>query len=612
MADPPIAQGFTDPPSPKERRLESWGEIATYLRRDIRTVQRWEKDLGLPVRRLMIGKQGQVYAFPSEVDKWVLERQPKPPIDLEPEPEPPPEPEVHSSTLDEEDRRAEERKNEDEHRLLPRLLELGKWLGVVVGLVVLASILTSVARRYFSPSAEKTFMFVRPFANHGGDPRDDGFVAGLTDEIIIQIGKLDPSSLGVFAPTTSKELSSKSIQEIRKQLNAKYVLEGSVRRANDQLRIDVALVTTSDQTPIWTNFYTGGVQDVLFLQDKVAADVARETSITLPKVNATARVAAQHPVDPRVYDAYLAGRLYWLDRDMARSLAKYKEALDIDPQYAPARAGLAMSYLLLGESPNDALRPDIAIPQAREAAQEAIQIDLKNADAYCVLANIALSYDHNLPEAEGLFKKAIEVDPNNVTARQWYGSYLMVTNQMSAAEKEMNHALEIDPASPLISSAIAELKYYQRDYDAAIQRANQTLEKHPGYMYAELWLAWAYREKKMYPQAIEILDRARQQSNNNPALLGPYGHALAISGNKDGARRALAELQGIAQHQYVPSLYFAGIYVGLGEKDEAFNWLEKAYQERHDRLVYLGVDPMADPLRSDARFHELMKKVGLP
>jgi Flp pilus assembly protein TadD len=131
-------------------------------------------------------------------------------------------------------------------------------------------------------------------------------------------------------------------------------------------------------------------------------------------------------------------------------------------------------------------------------------------------------------------------------------------------------------------------------------------------MYAELWLAWAYREKKMYPQAIEILDRARQQSNNNPALLAQFGHALAISGNKDGARRALAELQSMAQHQYVPSLYFAGIYVGLGEKDEAFKWLEKAYQERHDRLVYLGVDPMADPLRSDARFHELMKKVGLP
>jgi TolB-like protein len=262
MADPPIAQGFTDPHSLKARRLESWGEIATYLRRDIRTVQRWEKDLRLPVRRLMIGKQGQVYAFPSELDKWVLERQPKPLIDLEPQPGPPPEAEVRFTALDEQDHGAEELKNEDKNRLSPRLLKFGKWLGVVVGLVVLASILTSVTRLYFSPSPEKTFMFVRPFANHGGDPRDDGFVAGLTDEIITQIGKLDPSSLGVFAPTTSKELSSKSIQEIRKQLNAKYVLEGSVRRANDQLRIDVALVTTSDQTPMWTNFYTGGVEDV--------------------------------------------------------------------------------------------------------------------------------------------------------------------------------------------------------------------------------------------------------------------------------------------------------------------------------------------------------------
>lgn len=614
MANTPDAPGKSPGQSPgSEPRLESWGEIASYLKRDIRTVQRWEKEADLPVHRLVIGKQGQVWALRSELDAWYLNRRPKHETEDSSEVEAPP----NSDQLDKNAQQDEKLLPVPRPNTTPRFLS-SPWK-VVVAAAILATVFVSFLyhlpelAKWISSSQSKVLMYVRPFVNDSGDPHDKVFVTGLTDQLITTLGALDPDRLGVFAPGTTKEMGEKPIEEIRRQLNAGYVLEGSVQRVNDQVRIYVALVTTGDKVQIWSNSYTGEIRDILKLQEKVAIDVAARVLIALPKQSRNDREAAKNTsIDPRVYGAYIEGHTYWLDRDLFRSRDKYKEALAIDPNYAPALAGLAMSYLLLGEAPNDALLPEIAIPLARQAAQKSLALDPKIADAYTVLGNIAQSYDYNFPEAERMYKKAIEVEPNNVTAHEWYGDYLMLTNQNAAAEKEFNRALEIDPASPLIAAVGAEFKYYQRDYDAAIDRANQTLERHPGFMYAQVWLAASLREKKQYPQSIEIFRRAAQQSNNNPALLAQYGHVLGISGDKAGARLVLKQLHDTAQSRYVPSLYFAGIHLGMGELDESFRWLNKAYQERHDRLVYLGREPMADPLRSDPRFKELMNKLGLP
>ena len=611
-ATPPAPGNKPDPPPTNEARLESWGEIANYLRRDIRTVQRWERLHGLPVRRLIIGKQGQVYAYRSELDHWVLERQPK--VETE---EPDDEAPLENKT--------------SPISTLPAPIEIvppreNYWhryriVGVAAVVACAALLVAVVVYNLWPPTTpEKTRLFVRPLANRSDDAKQQEFVDGLTDEIITQLGRVDPARLGVFAPTTSKELGGKSIAELRNSLDAKYVMEGSVRRAGDQLRIDVQLVSAREQTPIWTNSYTGDVREVLKFQDEVAADVAKEIRATLPlsstsfwtRGSSSAARSLPGNVEPAVYDAYLKGRTLFLDRDLLRSKAAYEQALKGDPHYAPARAGFAMSTLLLGQSPNDFLKPAEAVTKAREAAQQALKDDPKNADAYCVLANIAQSFDYNWAEAEREYKLAITLDPSNVTAHEWYGYYLMVTNRLPEAMDEMKRALEIDPASPLLQNVRGEVFYYQRNYDAAIQQESQTLAQSPGFLYARIWLASSYREKKMYKEALAEFDVTEKASNHSPALLSLYGHALAISGDKTAARQVLAQLKSASSERYVPVAYLAAIYTGLGEKDEAFHWLEQAQTERYDRLVYLDVDPIADSLRGDPRFKSLMNRMGLP
>ena len=600
------------PPPANEPRLESWGEIALYLRRDIRTVQRWEKELALPVRRLMIGKQGQVYAYRSELDRWILERQPKAEAELTPDsPALPATPDSRAV--------AEEKQAGVQGQVLRF------WKPVLIAAVVLSAgaYLYFVLQPHPTQSAlrvpTKNLLFVRPFANLSSDPAEKEFVDGLTDEMITQLGRANPKSIGVFAPTTSKELATMTIRELKQTLKADFVLEGSVRRANDQLRIDIDLISTADQTPTWTNSYTGNLREVLPFQDEVTNDVARHITLALPNSSGgklPSPGASLHPsgnrdVDPQVYEAYLAGRVSLLDRDFPRSMAAFQRALRRDPKYAPALAGFAMSYLLLGETPNDALRPTDALPRARQSARQALDLDPNISDAYCVLANISQGFDHDLREAERLYLKAIEVDPTNVTAHKWYGDYLFVTSRLPEAVKQINLALELDPVSPLLNTASSEVKYYQRDFDGALAQAQRTLDQHPDFILARFWLASSYRQKKMFPQAIAQFDQLRQSYPDNPAMLMAYGHALAVSGDRAAAKKVLNELQALSHTRYVPAAYIAGIYTGLGDLDQAFHWLDEGYKQKNDRLVYLGVDPLADPLRGDPRFPILLKKVGL-
>ena len=601
-------------PPPNEPRLESWGEIAAYLRRDIRTVQRWEKEAGLPVRRLQIGKQGQVYAYRSEVDRWVVERQPRA------EPEPPATPSASPSPS----------------TILPG--EGGKtdpwfrrvWKVVLAGLIV-AGLGTYFVFQLVKPKAAasrtpaRLLLFVRPFANLSSGPSEQEFVDGLTDEMITQLGRVKPNSIGVFAPTTSKELGTRSIPELKELLKTDFVLEGSVRRADQQIRIDINLISARDRTPTWANSYTSDVHKVLAFQDEVVTDVVKHLLLTLPSTDAAkpsdspaSRAASLEPakevqpVDPKVYEAYLAGRLYLLDRDFPRSMTLFQQALRIDPQYPPALAGLGMSVLLLGETPNDAFPPATALPRARQAAYQALALDPHLSDAYCVLANVSQGYDHDLAGAERFYSKAIELDPNNVTALKWYADYLFVTKHLLEASRQIDKALEIDPASPLINTAKAEVKYYYRDFDGAIAQAQRTLDAHPEFLLARFWLASAYRQKGMYAEALNHFNELHKRYPDNSALLMAYGHTLALSGDRSGARKVLATLQSRSKSHYVPALYIAGMYSGLGDMDQAFRWLEHAYEDKNDRLVYLGVDPIADPLRADPRFSGLMRKVGLP
>ena len=634
-------------------KLDSWKEIADYLDREVRTVQRWEKTEGLPVHRHEHQKKSTVYAYTSELDDWRKKRQPKddPEADAAflPEPEVADDASLSSGEPSQVTANATTATGESN----TGILRFGRWLAVAAlgaALIALLSVMFFTMRSPAPRAGAKVRLVVIPFTNLSGDAKQDYFSAGLTDEMITRLGSLDPQHLGVIAAASSNALAGKPIAEIGRALDVQYALEGSVRREGNRVRIDAQLIQVSDQTHLWADSYDRDVNDILAVQDEVGAAVANKISLALSPSKEKARGSAptigpapnapvssgqsQGPPAPAVdngpingvnytnftlhafsadaYDAYLRGRFYWTNRgDLHKSIEAYQQAIQKDPKYALAYAGLASSYALLGQVPYDDLAPSDAKPKAREAAKKALELDPELAEAHAVLGNVAFSYDWNFETAEQEFQRAISLGPNNPISHHWFGHYCMARNRLPQALEENSHTLELDPVSPLFNTTRAEIKYNMRDYDAAIEQGRRTIEQYPTYPLAYIWLGSAYREKKMYKDALEQFSQGRKLSGDHPVMIALHGHALAVSGDATGARKALADLQQLAQSRYVSPLYFAIIHLGLGENSTALDWLGRAYKERTDRLVYLGAEPMADPLRSDPRFTQLLHKIGI-
>jgi len=593
-----------------DKKLVSWKEIAVHLGREIRTVQRWEKTEGLPVRRHEHQKRSTVYAYASELDEWFKKRQPAddPEADAAFEPDP----DVADVSTDSDNGNASLSAQpsfataDDLAGSGAQVAAGSKRKQLATAFAALAVILITgyAIFRSIQPSAflaRKVRLVVIPFTNLSNDARQDYFSAGLTDAMITRLGSLDPHRLGVIAAASSNAVAGKSIPEIGRLLEVQYALEGSVRREGNRVRIDAQLIQVSDQTHLWAHSYDRDLNDILSVQDEVATAVAQQI-----------RLALNPSVNPDAYDAYLRGRFYWTNRgDLHKSIEAYQQAIQKDPQYALAYAGLASAYALLGQVPYDDIPPREAKPKARKAAERALQLDPELAEAHAVLANVAFSYDWNFDLAEREFQRAITLGPNDPTPHLWYGHFCIVRNRLSQALEENSRTLELDPVLPLFNTVRAEIRYNMRDYDAAIEQVRRTIDQYPNYPLAYIWLGSAYRQKSMYPEALDSFSQGRKLSGDHPAMIALYGHALAVSGDAAGAHKALADLQRLVQSRYVSSLYFAAIYTGLGEKSTALDWLDKAYGERSDRLVYLGVDPIADPLRSEPRFTELLHKIGI-
>lgn len=534
-----------------ERKLDSWKEIAAFLDRQVRTVQRWERSEGLPVRRHEHASKSSVYAYASELERWLKNRQPKN--------------------------------------------------------------VAAPQRQSPQPANGKVRLVVLPFANLSGDPQQDYFSVGLTTEMIVRLGKLDPAHLGVIAAATSSGLAGKPIAEVGRALDVGYALEGSVRRNAQRIRIDVQLIQVSDQTHLWADSYDRDLGDILSVQDDVGAAVAAQIRLALtPLAAPAAPKKSNRTVNPEAYDDYLRGRFYSTNRtDLRKALHSYEQAIRKDPHYALAYAGLASTYTLLGQVPYDDTPPTEVKPKAKEAAEHALRLAPQLGEAHAVLGNVAFNYYWDFETAEREFRRALALTPNDPTPHVWYSHYCVARNRAAEALEESSHILELDPVSPLFNSVLAETHYYTRNFNATLEQARRAIEQFPTYPLAYLWLGSAYREKKKYAQALAEFSKARQFSGNHPAMTSLYGHALAASGNLAGARKTLNELRRLASSRYVSPLYFAAVHTGLGEKEEALEWLERAYHQRTDRLVYLGVDPIADPLRSIPRFKELLRKIGV-
>src|SRR6266403_271244 len=624
------------PPSPEgsplpEKKLVSWKEIANHLGREVRTVQRWEKTEGLPVHRHEHQKKSTVYAYPSELDAWIRKRQP---VD---------DPEADAAFAREQELSGTDSPIEylDSPELLLTAVDPSRidptadpvkpplpppppvWRRVLIAVLSLAilSAASFVIYLWTRPNNsvdEKVRIVVLPFNYTSGDSKPDYITVGLADVIRTKLGQLDPPHLGVIAATSSKIVANQAIPEIGRLLNVKYVLEGNVQRAGDKVIIDVQLIQVSDQTHLWSESFPRELSDVLQVESDVSAAIARQILVTLPAPSvppptstrpATVHAATQEIASSR--HAYLQGKFAWGSRgDLRSSITFFQQAIDDDPKFAEAYAGLAAATAILGQVPNDGMPPSEAKPRAKEAARQALQINPKLAEAHAVLGNVAMSYDWDLATAEKNLRRAIELAPNEPTPHEWYCHLLIVEGHNSEALAEARRALDLDPVNPLFHDVVAETYYFGRSYDAAIDEAQQVVKLHPGDLYALFWLGSAYTQKKMYAQAVETFQRARQLTSDAPVMLMAYGYAQGLAGNAAEARGALQKLQQLRTALFVPSLYPAAIHVALGETDEVFRLLELADQERVDRLVYLNVDPMADPIRSDPRFAQLMAKIG--
>src|SRR5712664_2878800 len=635
------------PPGPEgsplpEKKLVSWKEIAAHLGREVRTVQRWETTEGLPVHRHEHQKKSTVYAYPSELDEWVRKRQP---VD---------DPEADAAFAREQELSGTDSPIDsvDPQDVLLTLVDPGRidpapdlvnpsppvWRGVVIAVSSLAilSAASFAIYRWTQPknlAYEKVRIVVLPFNYISGDSKPDYITVGLADVIRTKLGQLDPSHLGVIAATSSRIVAKQAIPDIGRTLNVKYVLEGSVQRAGNQVRIDVQLIQVSDETHLWADSFTRELSDVLQVESDVSAAIARQILATLPVPPSPqpppslppGTVHASTPEIANSRHAYHQGKFAWGSRgDLRGSIKFFEEAIHDDPAYAEAYAGLAAARAILGQAPNDGMPPGEAKPKAREAAQKALQLNPRLAEAHSVLGNVAMS-DWDLATAEKELRRAIDLNPNDPNAHEWFCHLLIVQGHNSEALAEAHHALDLDPVNPLFHDVLAETYYFGRSFDAAIEEAQQVVKLHPSDLFAQFWLGSAYREKKIYPEAIETFQHARQLSGDYPFMVMAYGHTQALAGNVDEARSVLKKLERLRMLRslptpgpgvrptnlpFVPSLYLAAIHVGLGETDDAFRELDRAYQERVDRLVYLNVDPMADPLRSDPRFAQLMAKIG--
>lgn len=587
--DRPPDSAVTDRPA--SDRLETWGEIAAYLGREIRTVQRWEKAMGLPVRRLGAGpdKLSRVFALKHELDVWWREHETLRSgsdssedsstsiTPVAPQPSPP-------DQLVVDDRVSRRR--------------VFQW-AVLIALTALLTYLVPKEIAHYWPS--RVILGVQPFQNLG--PKEEDFIAsGLTEEMVSRLGQLHPNRLTVLRLTAAGGTGAKNIR-------ASYVLQGTVRRFNDQVAVTAQLTQTSNQTIVWGNSYERDVKDLLRVQAEVADAIASEVFNKLPHTTAPAR-----EVNREAYLSYLEGRYFWSRRtaeNIQKASASFEKSIRADPTYAPAYAGLADCYELLGSAPYTAMPPREAFPKAEAAARKALELDPSLAEAHVSLGYADLAYEWDVAAADREFRRALELRPGYATGHQFYAYSLTVMGNLSEAIAERKKAVELDPINPLMASALGEAYYQARQFDRTIEQNQRALELDPTYAIALVNIGRAYQQKGMHRQAQAAFQKILSFAPDDPAILALLGHEYAVSGRRSEALQVAAQLKNISTRRYVPALYFALISTGLGDKDGAFRWMDAAVHERTEYLVYLASEPLADPLRNDPRFADLTKRVGI-
>lgn len=493
---------------------------------------------------------------------------------------------------------------------------------VMLGAVLLLAIVlvAALGARYLRkpsavapPAAQVTSVVVLPFENLSADKDQAYFADGMTDELIAHLAKI--RSLRIISRTSSMEYKGthKTLSQIARDLNVDAVVEGTVLRSGDRVRITAELVQTATDRHLWAETYESQLGDILTLQSHVASAIVNEIRIKLTPEDQV-RLASTHPVSTESYDNYLKGRYYWNKRSqegLTQAINYYQAAIEKDPRYALAYAGLADCYSIIGSAIVGTVAATDVAPKARAAALKSLELDNTLAEAHTSLATVRFNYDWDWNSAASGFRRAEELNPSYATAYQRNSLYLMSMGRASESIAEMNRAHDLEPLSISTNFSLGWRLYMAREYDQAIEQLRNTIDMDPGFVLPHLVLGQAYEQKKAYDHAIAELRRAADISQNSPPVLAALARVYAVSGKTAEARNLLDRLTQQSKRQYVSPFYVAIVYAGLGENDKAIDWLEKAYADHSNAIVFLKVDPQLDVLRSNPRFHELQRKLRL-
>jgi TolB-like protein/DNA-binding winged helix-turn-helix (wHTH) protein/Flp pilus assembly protein TadD len=494
------------------------------------------------------------------------------------------------------------------HLLPPRAWKISTF----VLLALLASLAAWKLHSGNRPSAVIRSLAVLPLESLSSDASQDYFADGMTDELISDLGQI--SALRVISRTSvmAYKHTRKSLPQIARELNVDAVVEGTVLRSGDQVRVTAQLIEGSADRHVWSQSYQGELRDTLALQNNVARAIADQIRINVsPREQAALRDVTI--VNPVAYESYLKGRYFWNKRTadgLKVALAYFNQAIDEDPKYAQAYSGLADTYALLGDWQYAVMTPKEALPKAMAAAIKALELDSGLGEAHNSLAFCLDGFDWDFDSAGKEFRRAIELNPGYATAHHWYAWHLALLRRFDEAIVEMRKAENLDPLSLIINADLAELLALAHSYDESIRQSRKTIEMDPNFGLAHNHLGQAYLQKHMNDEAVAELQEAVKLSGGSPTCIANLARACAASGKRSEAVKLLSDLKKRSKpgHSYASEI--AVIYASLGETDQAMSWLEKGYEERFNPGVLLR--PGFDPLRSDPRFEGLVRRIGFP
>jgi TolB-like protein/DNA-binding winged helix-turn-helix (wHTH) protein len=482
-------------------------------------------------------------------------------------------------------------------------------VAMVVGLLWLRKNELSVNQ----PEAQRVMLAVLPVENLTGDAGQEYLADGLTEEVIAELGSMNPQRLGVIARTSAMayKQKSKTVQEIAKELHVEYVVEASLREGSGHVRFTAQLIRTQDQTHVWAHSYDRPLADVLALQGELARAVADEVRVDLaPEV--AARLAQPRAVHPEAYEAYVRGRYHWNERtapEVRSAIGFFQQASAEDAGFAPAYASLADSYTLLTMM-RDAPAGEM-MPKAKDALLKALALDDTLGNAHTVLGEVDEVFDWDWAAAEKEFRRGIELDPNNSNGHHQYAIHLAVTGRFPEALAEMKQAEQIDPVSPVTFSSTGWILLRGRLPDRAIDECKKALDLDPKFARGHLCLGEAYEEKRDLNRAAEEFVAARVLTGMKPEAIEELRQAIRQGGYRGYFELRLKQLEERAKSSYVSPYDFADFSLRTGDREAALKWLEAAYAEHSPYLVFLHIEPRMDTLRSDPRFQDLLRRIGL-